>query len=397
MESLTLVINPGSSSRKYSLYSGSAKLHDAYYETESGAITLITNDSTSMHRYSPGIAHLDDAFEHYMGVVEQKEIIGKNTEIKGVGVRVVAPSSYFLDDHIVDQESLEALRSQASRAPLHINTVLREIEHIATKLPGHSIVMVSDSAFHKTKSDVAWNYALPLEIADRYDLKRFGYHGLSVASTVRTLEIHGYMKARMVICHLGSGASVTALLNGQSIDNSMGYSPLEGLVMATRSGSVDVGVVFELQRILNLDTLQTEEFLNRESGLLGLSGRSSDIRDLLEFEQQGDYRAGLALRSYALSVAKHIASMSTVLGGLDMLVFTGTVGERSGIMRARILENLKFIGLLLDDSKNGATQADKPIQISADTSPATIMVLHADEGSEIAYRVRTFLGLNGDA
>lgn len=395
MESLIIVVNPGSSSRKYSLYAAEKCLIDAYYETENERITLILTDDSSVHRYNPEIIELDDALEHFVEVLMQKQIIRGNSNIAGVGIRVVAPSSYFLEDHRVDEQSLAALRQQRDRAPLHIDTVLREVEHITTKLPGHPIFMISDSSFHKTKSDVAWNYALPLDIADKYDLKRYGYHGLSIASVVRRLESAGLLLKKTIVCHLGSGASITALNDGASVDTSMGYSPLEGLIMATRSGTVDAAVVFELQKITQKNSSELEEYLNTECGLLGLSGRSSDIRDLLQSEQDGDYRSGLALRSYADSVRKHIAAMSTVLGGIDTLIFTGTVGERSSIMRTRILENLEYFGIVLDAERNNATQAEKPLVISRAEVSIPVIVMHADEGSEIALRVKDNLAALG--
>jgi acetate kinase len=269
--------------------------------------------------------------------------------------------------------------------PLHIDAVLHEYAALHEVFADVPIVGVSDSAFHATKPDFAWNYGLPLADSDKLEIKRFGYHGLSAAAAIRVLRDHDKLPPKVVICHLGSGASVTAVWHGKSRDTTMGYSPLEGLVMATRSGSVDPVAVSVLKRSLRLDDAQMEAYLNEQSGLLGLSGTSDDIRILLKRETDGDHFAHLALETYVFSVQKAIGQMSAVLGGIDLLVFTGTVGERSASIRARVLSPFHYLDLALDHHGNLACTAPTELTcVSRLAHSRPVFVIPADEAAEIA-------------
>jgi len=257
--------------------------------------------------------------------------------------------------------------------------------------PGIHVYGISDSGFHITKPDYAWNYAIPLADSDKYEIKRYGYHGLSVQSALHHLRRNDRLANKIVIAHLGSGGSITALHGGKSLDNTMGYSPLEGLMMATRSGSIDYSAVRALQIHSGMNNAETEVYLNEKSGLLGI-GDSPDIRELLHREDNGDERAHLALSTYAYSVQKGIAQMTAALGGIDALVFTGTVGERSATMRQRIVARLHYLDFILDPHANNACQNPMGLEtLSKLTQSKPIYVVHADEAAEIARQTREML------
>jgi len=257
--------------------------------------------------------------------------------------------------------------------------------------PLADIVGVSDSAFHITKPDYAWNYGLPLHDADRLDIKRFGYHGLSVASVVRTLQVAGKLTPRLLVCHVGSGVSVTAVHNGKSVDTTMGYTPLEGAIMATRSGSIDVAAAHELKRALGFDDAQLEAYLNKHGGLRGLGG-SSDLRELLAREADGDHYAHLAIQTYVFSLQKSIGAMAAVLGGADALVFTGTAGERSAPLRHRLANRLQYLDFFVNHQANTAIAGDEkaPALISELALSKPIFVVPTNEAAEMAHQVALF-------
>ena len=225
------------------------------------------------------------------------------------------------------------------------------------------------------------------EDANRLEVKRYGYHGISLASVVYLLEKEHKLLARMVVCHLGSGSSVTAMRDGESVDTSMGYSPLEGLVMATRSGTIDPVAVGVLRDALGLDNTSMEEYLNTKGGLLGLSGTSSEIPQLLQAEINGDQRAHLALETYIHIVRKTIGQMVAALDGVDGLVFTGTVGERAVMICQRITDGLDYLNLVLDLETN--KQYERPVKITTISQPHSrpIFVVPTDEAGEMCRRI----------
>jgi acetate kinase len=313
-------------------------------------------------------------------------------QLRGIAIRVVAPGAYFLEDHLIDDEFVARLEAAKRHAPLHIAATLDEVTLLKDQFRNVPAYGISDSAFHITKPDYAWNYGIRLEDADRFDIKRFGYHGLSVESVVRTLHKHEKLPPRVVVCHLGSGASVTAVYHGKSFDTTMGYSPLEGLIMATRGGSMDLMAAQVLQKSLGLDEATFEEYLNHQSGLLGISGVSSDIRSLLAHEADGHHYAGLALKTYVHAVLKGIGQMSAVMGGVDVLIFTGVVGERSFVMRERIVERLHYLDFMIDARSNKA--CDNPTELTCVSRLAhsrPIFVIPANESIEMARRLSSIL------
>ena len=349
---LTLVANPGSASRKYGLYHEDHCLARLHFEHQDNQLVCSVWTPFQSISREFGDIQIEDSIYHVRELFEFAGVLKGDSSIDRVAIRIVAPGSFFLDNRIVDDEFLDRFKQAAQQAPLHVGATLVEIQCLRSVFSEAQIVGVSDSKFHVTKPDYAWNYGLPLDVADRFGIKRFGYHGLSVAGALRRLHESQIEADRIIICHLGSGSSVTAVREGVSIDTTMGFSPLEGVVMATRSGSVDAVAVHELSRSLGLSHEETLEYLNNRSGLLGLSGSSSDIRELIERESAGDYRASLALNVMVYSIQKSIGQMAAVLNGVDALVFTGTVGERSAIIRRRIVENLRYLDFAINPHTN---------------------------------------------
>lgn len=358
-QQLILIVNPGSSSRRYAVYEGT-KLRGRVH-----------------------IEQLDDVGDLKSMLVE-KQLLAEDEHVAAIGLRVVAPSTYFTEHHLLDEVAVAQLKGLAEFAPLHITATLHELEQLQAVFPGVPVYGVSDSKFHAAKPDVAKYYGLPLDDAKAHDIQRFGYHGISLASIVHSLQATGLLPSRVVVCHLGSGASVTAVKDGQSIDTTMGYSPLEGVVMATRSGSLDFVAATVLQSKLGLDHQAFESYLNTKSGLLGVSGMSSDIRELLQQEAANE-RAALALDMYVYRIRQAIAAMTATLGGIDALVFTGTVGERSAIMRERIINGVGFLGLQINSANNAdCNEPDAPTNISEDGKTPFIIVAPSLEDQAMA-------------
>jgi len=384
METLTLIANPGSASRKYALYHRSSCIARLHFERQGNEIVCNLWHKGEEKQLVTLLQEVHEAPESVERILRDEAVIEPGAQIKHISLRVVSPSSFFLYNHVIDDEVIGQLEATVERAPLHIAATLEELKRLRHHFPDATVVGVSDSAFHITKPDYAWNYGLPLDDADRLDIKRFGYHGLSVASVVDVLKAEDKLPPKVIVCHLGGGASVSAVYKGRGFDTTMGYSPLEGLIMATRSGSIDPTAVRELKRALNLNTDQAEEYLNNRSGLLGLSGSSSDIRELLESEAAGDHRAELALNTYVFGVQKAVGQMIAALGGADLLVFTGTVGERSAPIRERVVAKLEFVDFVLDKRANErCNEPNKPTLISKVAHSKPVYVIQADEAGQM--------------
>jgi acetate kinase len=388
---LILVANPGSASRKYGLYRGGAAVADLHFEWENGKVICTVQTEHDRFVEPVGVQHLDEVIGYVEAMLLRSGALRDGDNIDAIGLRLVAPNSYFLANHHLTPSVIERLHELERVAPLHISIILKEFTALEAEFKGVLMYGISDSGFHATKPDYAWNYGISLEDSDQYEIKRYGYHGLSVQSAIRHLKRHDKLANKVVLVHLGSGASVTALHGGKSLDNTMGYSPLEGLVMATRSGTIDYGAARALQLSKQLDNEAMEVYLNREAGLKGIGG-SPDIRELRIREQDGDDRARLALATYVYGVQKGIAQMTAALGGVDALVFTGTVGERSAVIRERVVNRLHYLDFVLDHRTN--TACTDPLGLEVVSSLARskpIYVVHADEAAEIALQVSDML------
>lgn len=316
--------------------------------------------------------------------------------LDGVGHRIVHGGSRFLEPTVIDAGVEAALRELVDLAPLHQPKALAALDVVSQVLPGVPAVACFDTAFHATIPPAASTYALPEEWRRHWELRRYGFHGLSHAWVARRVpELLQVPSAglRIVSCHLGAGASVCAIRAGRSIDTTMGFTPLEGLVMATRSGSVDPGLLLWLLEHSELSPRRMAEALEHESGLLGLTG-DGDMRQVLARSAEGDERARLGLEVYLHRLRQSVAAMAASLGGLDVLVFTGGVGEQAPEIRERTVDGLGFLGLVLDGAANVRPGVDS--RISARSSQVGIWVVGAREDLEIADQVTRALTLLTD-
>lgn len=316
-------------------------------------------------------------------------------ELHAVGCRVVHGGERFREPVRVNDLVLKEIRALGDLAPLHNPADADLIEAVQATLPAVPVVAVFDTAFHQTLPVVASTYALPAELCARLGVRRYGFHGIAHRAVSRTLLKclgRAAEDTRLVTCHLGNGASVCAVRGGQSIDTSMGFTPLEGLVMGTRSGDLDPGLVLYLQRHGGLGIQEIDDLLNHRSGLLGLSGdRSADVRDLTEAAAGGDARAELALEVFAYRAAKSIGAHAVALEGLDAVAFSGGLGRHSAPMRARICRRLGFLGLHLDATRNAAADGSAAAPITQADSPIPAWIIPADENLQIAREVFALL------
>jgi len=387
-----LVLNLGSSSIKYALIAGRNRL-------ARGAVDRVGQPGARLsHRGSGGklVREIPDA-DHEAGLRAALEAlvdpdhggVERLDRIAAVGHRVVHGGARFSEAVVVDDSVSDELRRVSALAPLHNPINLLGIELCQQLLPaGVPQVAVFDTAFHTTMPEHAFRYALPRELADERDLRRFGFHGTSHKYVARTACAHlGRPPAslKMITCHLGSGASITAVEHGRSVDTSMGLTPLEGLVMGTRAGDLDPGLILHLARE-GMKTEEIDELLNERSGLAGLSGISGDMRELEQAADRGDAGALLAIQVFCYRVRKYVGAYTAVMDGLDTLVFTGGIGEHAAGVRSRICQGLSCFGVRLDQERNarGVDPADRARVISPDGAPVTVLVVPTDEEGTIA-------------
>jgi acetate kinase len=385
MDKKYLIINTGSASKKYSFYCGSEKLYSAHFETEEGTYIVTENFKGEKTKTVLSADEYSYAVKYIILSLIKAEYISTKEDIDLAGIRMVAPGEYFLTNRFINQEYLYRAQEALEKVPLHLGPALEEIKKLKEVFGNEKLIAgVSDSAFHISIPDRAKYYAIPIQDSRRFGIYRFGYHGISVQSVIsRATNTLGKLPEKVIVCHLGGGASVTAVKNGQSIDTSMGFTPLEGLVMATRVGDIDAGTVLYLSEKLKMDFRELEYYFNNNCGLLGLSGKSNDIRELLVNEESGDADSKLALEIYSYRIKQYLGRMAAVLGGVDLVIFAGTVGERSFIMRERICDNLKFLGIELDEKLNNNCCGEEA-QINKNDSSVKVLVLKTDEMEEIA-------------
>lgn len=319
--------------------------------------------------------------------------VGHVGEVDAVGHRVVHGGTEFTCPVELDSAVEQRLKRLSELAPLHNPPAIAGIEAAMRLLPGVPNVACFDTAFHASLPPEASTYALPAGWSQRWELPRFGFHGLSHAyASRRAAELldRPFGELRLVTAHLGAGASLAAVKGGRSIDTTMGFTPLDGLVMATRSGAVDPGLLLWVQRRAGLDPEAVERALDREAGLLGISGRSGDMREIVAGIGKGDGRCQLAFDVYSHRLASAVAAMAASLGGLDALVFTGGVGEHSPEVRAEACRRLGLLGLELDPDANAAADGDAVLTASHHGRAETVVV-SAREELEIAEGVRAVL------
>jgi len=315
--------------------------------------------------------------------------------VDAVGHRIVHGGTLYAQPVRIDREVVERLRALTDLAPLHQPKSLAALDAVQASLPDVPAVACFDTAFHAGMPAAASTYAIPHEWRKRWDLRKYGFHGLSHAyASRRAGEILGHALdgVRMVTCHLGAGASLAAVLDGRSVDTTMGFTPLDGLVMATRSGSIDPGLVLWLAEHVRMPPAELAATLEHRSGLLGLAG-TADMRAVLDAAGTGEPDAVLALDVYHHRLRGAVAAMAAALGGLDVLVFTGGVGENAPAVRERAARDLAFLGVEVDQARNRAGGDDR--EIGSPGAAVRTFVIAAREDVQIAHEVRDVLGVTG--
>ena len=389
---LILVINCGSSSVKYQLIqtdTGEALARGSVARIGmSGAVISISRSDGYEAKFGAEILDHTVAIEHILTyLVHPKHgVIKDKSEIEAVGHRVVHGGQKFTTSVLIDEEVIANIRQCIELAPLHNPHNIRGINAALRNLPGLPQVAVFDTAFHSTLPRLAFLYPLPYVLYRRYEIRRYGFHGTSHYYVYnRAVKLSGTAKDKMkvITAHLGNGCSITAVDGGRSVDTSMGLTPLEGLVMGTRCGDIDPSIILHVMGREELSLAEATTLLNKHSGLQGLSGTSSDMRDLIEECGNGDERAQMAIDVYCYRLKKYIGAYAAAMGGLDALVFTAGVGENSPLVRAKTCEGLEFLGLEIDEKANEATVGVEGL-ISKESSPVKIYAIPTNEELVIA-------------
>ena len=391
MNKKTLIINTGSASKRHALYVEDKKVSNSHFEKccdNKFTLSLTTGEVKEKNDISEKI--FLDSTEYYLNLLKSKNIIEDKKEIETIGLRIVAPGRYFLEDKLVDENYLNELIKIKESAPLHINPVIDEINYLNENFEKGTIVGISDSKFHVDIPEYFRYYSIKKEDTEKYDIHRYGYHGISVSSIIRKIkEDIKNIPENIIVCHLGSGSSVTAVKNGKSFNTSMGFTPLEGLTMRTRVGNIDPGALVYLAKKKSLNFDDIENYLNMECGLLGLSGEG-DTRKIVDLVKEGNKNAILALDVYSNDVREYIGSYFVLLSGLDTLIFSGAVGEGSYVIRSKICSDMEHIGIKIDEEKNKNTINANGI-ISTENSPVKVMVLITNETEEIFRNTKEVL------
>ena len=307
-------------------------------------------------------------------------------EIDAVGHRMVHGGEKFNKSVLLDDEVMSVFASCNDLAPLHNPANIKGVDAVKACLPNVPQVGVFDTAFHQTMPDYAYMYALPYELYTKYGVRRYGFHGTSHRYvSQRVCEFLGVKPEgkRIITCHIGNGASIAAVKDGKCVDTSMGLTPLEGLIMGTRSGDIDAGAVTFLMDKLDLDTAGISNLLNKKSGLAGVSGGKSDFRDILAAIAAGNDQARLAKEMYTYRIKKYIGQYAAAMGGVDIILFTGGAGENQWEVREGATRGLEFLGVKIDEAKNHSVRATEDI-ISTPDSPVTVCVIPTDEELMIA-------------
>ena len=385
-----LVINAGSSSIKYQLFDMPGRTILAKGMVErigSLGAQLVHNFKNDKHVAQVEAGDHDAGMDVIMATLTDATIgaVENISEIEAVGHRVVHGGEEFTGSVLIDEHVLESIERFADLAPLHNPPNLTGIRAAMHSLPGAVQVACFDTAFHTTIPQTAYLYALPYEIYEKYRIRRYGFHGTShryVARQCAKLMGMDKTEANIITCHLGNGCSMAAVKEGNSVDTSMGLTPLEGLVMGTRCGDIDPAILFQLgDKGYSID--QLNDMCNKQSGLLGISGISNDMRNLNELVKEGNERAKLAVDIFAYRIKKYIGTYTAVLGRLDAIVFTGGIGENNPDLRAQVCAEQSQIGIEIDAERNEAKSSDNRL-ISADTSRVKVYVIPTDEEAAIA-------------
>ena len=401
-----LVLNAGSSSLKYQLMDSNTE--DVLAQ---GLIERIGVNGEAVHTWTIdekkqsvrlALADHEAALQAAIEALSAPDggVIADLEDISAVGHRVVHGGEYFAESVAIDEEVLKKLDEVSPLAPLHNPAAVSCIRASRTLMPEVTQVAAFDTAYHQSIPPEAHHYPLPHELYDKYKVRRYGFHGNShryVAQRAAELVGIPLRDLKIISCHLGNGASIAAIKNGVSVDTSMGFTPLEGLMMGTRTGSIDPAIVTFLMREEGLSPDELDNLMNKKSGLLGVSGISSDLRDVLDAQESGDEAAKLANDMYAYCIKRFIGQYMAVLGGLDVIVMTAGVGENSPVMRAAALSGLEHWGIAVDPWRNfGQSKTIKnglegEFKVSAQGSRVKVLVIPTNEELMIARDTKALL------
>lgn len=381
-----LVINSGSSSLKYQLFNMETEIvlakgliqrigiTDSYLEYENGSGDEIVIEK-DIPNHKVGIELLIETL-----LSEDHGVLKDMDEVEAIGHRIVHGGEAFAHSTIIDEETIEKVESVSDLAPLHNPPNIMGVKVCKELMPDKPQVGVFDTAFHQSMPEKAYIYALPYEYYEEYGVRRYGFHGTShgyVAERAAEMMDQDLSELKIITCHLGNGASVAAVKNGKSVDTSMGLTPLEGLVMGTRCGDIDPAIIPFIMAKENISASEMDDILNKKSGLLGVSGVSSDSRDVEDAAAAGNHQAEIAIKLFNYRVKKYIGAYSAAMGGVDAIVFTAGIGENSIDTRAEILEGLEYLGIELDQEANDCR--GKEVFISTADSKVKAMVVPTNE------------------
>jgi acetate kinase len=390
-----LILNCGSSSVKYQFID-----IDKSYVLAKGMVSRIgMSASVLVHKPHdrPEITVSGEILDHIVAVEHviaillspNHGVIKDKYEISAVGHRVVHGGEKFPDSALIDKDVMQVLRSCIELAPLHNPHNIRGINACMQILPGVPQVAVFDTAFHQKMPPFAYIYGIPYILYKKYGIRRYGFHGTShfyVSRRAARIMRRPIEELKIITAHLGNGASMAAVKGGISVDTSMGFTPLEGLLMGTRSGDLDPAIILHVMAREELSLHEANTLLNKHSGMQGISGISSDMRDIIAESQKGNTIAQLALDVYCYRIRKYIGAYAAAMGGLDALVFTAGIGENSPMVRKKCCENLKFLGIQIDDEKNeGAIRVETEIQ----TDDSSVKVFSVPTNEELVIALDT--------
>ena len=386
-----LVLNCGSSSIKYALYD----MTDQSVITSGGIEKIGLPDSCIIVKLNGEKHKMERPIEEHTAGVQwifevlttgDYAVLNSLEELDAVGHRMVHGGEKFNKSVVLTPEVMEAFTACNDLAPLHNPANIKGVNAVSALLPNITQVGVFDTAFHQTMPDYAYMYALPYELYEKYGVRRYGFHGTSHRYvSQRVCEFLGCSPEgkKIITCHIGNGASIAAVKDGKCVDTSMGLTPLEGLVMGTRSGDVDAGAVTFIMDKLGLDTKGISDLLNKKSGLAGISCLSSDYRDVVGAIAEGNDKCRLAKEMYMYRIKKYIGQYAAAMGGVDIILFTGGAGENQSDVRELTTSGLEFMGVKMDDARNKACRATEAI-LSTDDSKVTVCCIPTDEELMIA-------------
>ena len=378
-----LVVNAGSSTLKYQVID--TKSHKVSAKGSCERVCFTGGTFTHAANGSKKVTENIEFPDHKVAIeVVLKDLEANGVKIEGIGHRIVQGGWYFGDSSLVDEDVLAKIREVAPLAPLHNNPEANVIEYCLEQYPDLPNVTVYDTAFHFNMPEVAKTYALPKDVCDKLHIRKYGAHGTSYRYiSKKVAEMTNGEARKVVVCHIGSGASLCAIEDGKCMDTTMGLTPLDGVMMGTRCGDLDPSVVNYLKYTLNITGHELDEILNKKSGLLGISGVSSDKRDVEEAAAAGNKRAQLASDMLNYQIKKTIGSYIAAMGGVDAIVFTGGIGEHDAIARAKICHHMDWLGIRIDTEKNKHPVGDV-CEITAWGAKVRTLVIATDEELMIA-------------